>query len=73
MLESFLPAPQSEQVRYGRAYSDDEEEGDDIGYARPSPLMATELAKRSTRSEPAYKLPGLFKKVQCVCVKAYSC
>ena len=52
-------------MRHGRDYSDDEEEGE-VGYSRPSGLMATKLAQRSTKSEPVSKLSGLFKKVQCV-------
>jgi hypothetical protein len=61
-VHTMLPLhPQSEEVRYGRNYSDDEEEGD-VSYARPSPLMATQLAQRNTKSEPSRKFSGLFKK-----------
>jgi hypothetical protein len=68
LMEDLIPLEnrlrdhqQSEEVRYGRNYSDDEEEGD-VSYARPSPLMATQLAQRNTKSEPSRKFSGLFKK-----------
>ena len=53
---------QTEVVTRGRAYSDDEEEDEELGHDRRSELMATELARRTTKSEPAYRAFGLMKK-----------
>lgn len=44
---------QSEQVRFGHNYSDDESE---FAYNQPSRLMTTELAQRTTKTVPAQKL-----------------
>ena len=55
---------QSEQVRFGRAHSDDEEEESVAFYDRPSELMTTELARqRTTVSEPARLLKRPLLKV----------
>lgn len=52
---------QSERVRFGRQYSDDESE---FTYDQASELMATELAsERRLKSEPAQKMLRPVKKV----------
>ena len=57
---------QSERVRFGRQYSDDESE---FTYDQASELMATELAsERRLKSEPAQKM---LRPVKKVCVYMY--